>query len=252
MTISACMIVRNESANLGACLDAIRHGVDEIVVLDTGSTDDTPDIARKHGADVVVCEPDWTIELGGRRMISNFGAARNRSLELASGDWALIVDADYRYVWPTLDAVREATRSDAHDTFTLWYHLAATPTARPVDVVNGRKRAGKPNGSVGLFRRSLGGPWYDGVIHETVSLWEERQHAARGTTRGVVARSRIADYGHHPDVRAALGKDLRNMLLLEHTTRIDPTNPVPWTYLAMEYATKRDPRASEAAERAWH
>lgn len=246
MTVSACLIVKNEARNLPRCLDSIRRGVDEIVVLDTGSTDDTCEVARKHGADVVVSEPEWSIEIAGMRMLSDFGAARNRSLELASGDWALIVDADHAYVWPTLDAVREATRSDQHDTFTLWYHMAARPDARPVDVANGRKRLGKPHGAVALFRR-VDGPWYDGVIHETVAAWEER----RGKTRGHLPRSRVADYGQSPDERAKLGKDLRNVLLLERATRVRPEDPIPWSYLAMEYATKRDLKARAVCEAAW-
>lgn len=248
--LSAVLIVRNESANLPRCLDSIRRGVDEIVVLDTGSTDATCKVAREHGADVVASEPEWSIELGGMRMLSDFGAARNRALSLASGDVALIVDADHCYVWPTLDAVREAIRNEAHDTWTLWYHTASRPDARPVDVVSGRKRLGKPHGAVALFRR-VDPPWYEGVIHETVADWEERRHAAHGTTRGVIPKSRIADYGHAPDVRAQLGKDLRNTLLLERAVQVDPSNAVAWTYLAMEYATKSDSRAWAAVERGW-
>ena len=251
MTISAVMIVRNEAANIGPCLDSIRKGVDEIVVLDTGSTDNTCDLARKHGADVVVSEPEWSIELGGMRMLKDFGAARNRALSLASGRFALIVDADHRYVWPTLDAVRDATREDAHDTWTLWYHIAAKPTARPVDVVSGRARYAKPNGNIALVRLVDGPVWYEGVIHETVSTWEERRHHEHGTTRGNVVRSRIADYGHEPNVRAKLGKDLRNILLLERAVTLDPSNPVPLTYLALEYSTRDAIKAGDTCERAW-
>jgi hypothetical protein len=249
--LSAVLICRNEQANIGPCLDSIRRGVDEIVVLDTGSTDDTPLLARKHGADVVASEPQWLVDLGEMTSLGDFAAARNRALELASGDWALIVDADHRYVWPTLDAVREAMRFDQHDTYSLWYHMATRPSARPVDVVSGRQRYGKPFASLALFRRGLGGPWYEGVIHETVARWEERQHAARGTTRGFVTKSRIADYGHAPDIRASLNKNRRNTLLLERAVRVRPDDPVPMTYLALEYATANDPRALAMSERAW-
>lgn len=248
--LSVVMIVRNEAANIARCLDSIRRGVDEIVVLDTGSTDATPDIARKHGADVVVVEPEWSIELGGMRMLKDFGAARNRALSLASGTHAVIVDADHAYVWPTLDAVREAAAQGQHDTWTLWYHMAAKPNARPVDVVTGRQRYAKPNGNIAMLRL-VDGPWYDGVIHETVAAWEERRHHKHGTTRGNVTRSRIADYGHEPTERARLGKDLRNILLLERAAELDSTNPVPLTYLALEYASRDIGRASALCEQAW-
>lgn len=250
VTLSAVLIARNEAANIGPCLDSIRKGVDEIVVLDTGSTDNTCELARRHGADVVASEPQWLVDLGEMQSLGDFAAARNRALELASGEWALIVDCDHRYVWPTLDAVREAIRSDAHDTYSLWYHIAR-PGARPVDVVTGRKRLGKPFAALALFRRGLGGPWYEGVIHETVARWEERQHEARGTTRGILAKSRIADYGHAPSVRDELGKNRRNVLLLERAVRERPDDPVPMTYLAFEYATHNDPKALAMCERGW-
>ena len=250
VTISACLVVRNETRNIARCLDSIRRGVDEIVVLDTGSTDDTVALAKRHGADVVVSEPDWSIELGGMRMLSDFAAARNRCISLASGTHALIVDADHAYVWPTLEAVREAAGQEQHDTWTLWYHIAASLKARPVDVVSGKARYAKPNGLVTMFRR-VDGPWYEGVIHETVSTWEERRHATHGTTRGNVTRSRIVEYGHEPGIRAKLGKDLRNILLLERAASLAPDDPVPLTYLALEYASRDATKASEASERAW-
>lgn len=248
--ISATLIVRNEAHNLPRCLDSIRRGVDEIVILDTGSTDDTVQVARKHGADVILEEPERSIELAGLRMLADFASARNRVISAASGSHALIVDADHAYVWPTLDAVREAAGQHDHDTWTLWYHISTKPNARPVDVVTGRVRLTKPNGNIALIRR-VDGPWYDGVIHETVSAWEEQRHASHGTTRGNVVRARVADYGHDPDTRKRLGKDLRNVLLLERAVSLDPQNPVPLTYLAIEYAQLDPGKAADVCERAW-
>jgi hypothetical protein len=118
------------------------------------------------------------------------------------------------------------------------------------DVVTGKRRHAKPNGNIAMFRL-VDGPWYDGVIHETVAAWEERRHYSHGTTRGNVTRSRIADYGHAPEIRAKLGKDLRNILLLERAHAMDPSNPVPLTYLALEYATKDAAKANDVCERAW-
>ncbi len=83
MSISAAIIVRDEADRLDACLTSLRGLVDEIVVVDTGSTDGTVAIAEQHGA-VVAHEP-WQ---------GDFSAPRNRSLDLATGDWILYVDAD--------------------------------------------------------------------------------------------------------------------------------------------------------------
>jgi glycosyltransferase involved in cell wall biosynthesis len=81
--LSLCMIVRNEAANLPACLDSVAGLADDIVVVDTGSTDDTRDLARARGARVI--EAPWT---------GDFGAARNLVLAEARGAWILVLDAD--------------------------------------------------------------------------------------------------------------------------------------------------------------
>ena len=81
--LSASLIVKDEADVLGRSLDALRDLVDEIVVYDTGSTDDTVAIARAHGARVI--EGFWN---------EHFGDARNRSLEHCRGRWALWIDAD--------------------------------------------------------------------------------------------------------------------------------------------------------------
>jgi len=83
--VSAVMIVKNEEQYLRECLASIQGAVDEIVVVDTGSTDSTREIARGMGAKVV--EWEWT---------DDFAAARNVSLDHATGDWALWLDADER------------------------------------------------------------------------------------------------------------------------------------------------------------
>ena len=82
-SLSLCMIVKNEQAFLGPCLNAIKTLVDEIVVFDTGSTDRSADIARIYGARVY--DFSWC---------DDFSAARNASLDKAEGAWVLILDAD--------------------------------------------------------------------------------------------------------------------------------------------------------------
>jgi GT2 family glycosyltransferase/SAM-dependent methyltransferase/predicted Zn-dependent protease len=82
-TLSLCMIVKNEEKNLARCLKSVRGVVDEMIVVDTGSTDKTMDIARAFGARIY--EFPWT---------GDFSAARNLSLEKATGDWIFVLDAD--------------------------------------------------------------------------------------------------------------------------------------------------------------
>lgn len=81
--ISLCMIVKNEGANLARCLNSVNGIVDEIIIVDTGSSDNTTQIALDYGAKVHV--RPWT---------ENFSDARNASLDLATGEWILFLDAD--------------------------------------------------------------------------------------------------------------------------------------------------------------
>lgn len=84
-SISLCMIVRNEEANLPCSLGPITTYFDEVVVMDTGSTDLTISLARQYGAKVF--EMPWR---------HDFAEARNQSIKEASGDWILWFDADNR------------------------------------------------------------------------------------------------------------------------------------------------------------
>ncbi|MDR7278718.1 glycosyltransferase family 2 protein [Catenuloplanes atrovinosus] len=83
LLLSASMIVRDEARGIGAAVDAITPFVDEVVVYDTGSLDDTVAVARAHGARVI--EGFWD---------EHFGDARNRAIAHCTGRWVLWVDAD--------------------------------------------------------------------------------------------------------------------------------------------------------------
>lgn len=82
-TLSLCMIARDEEEHIGRALESVRDIVDEIIVVDTGSADRTQEIARALGARVI--DFPWG---------DDFAAARNRSLEEATGDYILVLDAD--------------------------------------------------------------------------------------------------------------------------------------------------------------
>lgn len=88
--LSLCTIVKNERENLPRCLASAKPYVDEIIVVDTGSQDGTPEIALNYGAKVSYFE--WC---------DDFAAARNYSISQASGDWILVLDADEELVVET-------------------------------------------------------------------------------------------------------------------------------------------------------
>lgn len=83
MSLSLCMIVKNEEAALPKCLSSVKNVVDEAIVLDTGSSDRTPHIAKQFGAKVHHFQ--WC---------NDFSAARNAALKYVTGDWILVLDAD--------------------------------------------------------------------------------------------------------------------------------------------------------------
>lgn len=89
--LSVAMIVRDEAQVLGETIESVRGIADEVVLYDTGSTDGTPELARRLGA--VVTRGTWT---------DDFSRARNRALALATGQWVLWLDAGER-----LSAVEE-------------------------------------------------------------------------------------------------------------------------------------------------
>jgi glycosyltransferase involved in cell wall biosynthesis/Tfp pilus assembly protein PilF len=95
--ISLCMIVKNEENNLGDCLRSVADLVDEMIIVDTGSTDRTKEIARDFGARIF--EFPW---------IDDFAAARNESLRRARRDWVFWMDADDRLDPANREAFRRA------------------------------------------------------------------------------------------------------------------------------------------------
>ena len=94
MTLCVVVITKNEARVIARCLESVAW-TDEIIVLDSASTDGTPDIARKLQAKVTT-RNDWP----------GFGAQKNRALDLARGDWVLSLDAD-EWVTPELRAQME-------------------------------------------------------------------------------------------------------------------------------------------------
>lgn len=96
--ISLCMIVRNEAGRLGSCLERARPHIGQMVVVDTGSEDGTPEVAAGLGAEVVHVP------------FVDFAQTRNAALARARGDWVLVLDADEEIdedAWPRLVRLAE-------------------------------------------------------------------------------------------------------------------------------------------------
>lgn len=106
--LSLCMIVKDEERNLAKCLASVQGLVDEIILVDTGSTDATTEIATKYGAklyDFAWCD--------------DFAAARNESLHYATGEWILVLDADETLAQCDHKSILKALSSYPKDAFVL-------------------------------------------------------------------------------------------------------------------------------------
>ncbi len=211
-TLTLCMIVRDEEQMLGRCLEAARPAVDEIIVVDTGSTDATIEIARSFGATVI--ERPWT---------GSFAEARNASFDAATGDWLLYLDADEVLVGEDVSRLRELTSHSWREAF----HLIETSFVGELGdggaVVNTALR---------MFRNR---PEYrfQGAIHEQIAhalptfLPDRTEHTS----------VRVEHYGYLGDTRAAKDKSTRNLALLREQERTTET-PTPFLHfnLGCEYA----------------
>src|SRR5580693_253427 len=108
MRLSLCMIVRDEQEMLPRCLAAVAGVVDELVIVDTGSTDETVEIARSFGAHVI--HHEWT---------GSFAQARNVSFDAATGDWLIYLDADEVLVGEDAATLRSLTGRTWREAFYL-------------------------------------------------------------------------------------------------------------------------------------
>jgi len=118
IVFSASMIVRNEEKFLEGCLESIKDAVDEIVIVDTGSTDGTKEIAARYGARVF--DFPWT---------GDFAAARNRALDHCRGAWILYIDADERLRHPGREEVRRMLSDESMAVYTVRFHPIGGYTA---------------------------------------------------------------------------------------------------------------------------
>ncbi len=227
LTLSLCMIVKDEEEMLPRCLAAVRDAVDEIVVVDTGSSDRTREIALEFGATLINFE--WT---------GSFSDARNVSFEAATGDWLMFLDADEVLVegdGERLRALTGQTWREAH------YLLETNHTGTLED------GTAVTHNALRVFR-SRPGLRFEGRIHEQIA-----QHLpAFLPERLAVSDVRIDHYGYLGAVRDAKEKSRRNIELLERQVAEGLDSPFLAFNLGSEYAAAGDTAAAlEKFESSW-
>lgn len=191
--LSLCMIVRNAEAGLERCLLSALPFVDEIVIVDTGSQDRTIEIARKYAH--ILHQMPWP---------DDFSAARNVSLDLATGDWVLVLDGDEALHPPTAALLRPALEESQLIAYQLVHrHLLSLPADNP--------SAYRDVYALRLFRRhpELRFEW---PIHEQISVAARTVALRDGLSVGRLPVV-ILHYGHLPGVNPH--RNARNIRLME-------------------------------------
>lgn len=187
-TLSVCMITKNEEKNISRCLESIKDIADEIIVVDTGSTDKTVEIAKSFGAKTYFFKWD-----------KNFSHARNASIEKATMDWIIFLDADEEL--PKEEGLK--LKQIINTTPLEGFHC------RLVNIVSSQNI-----GDALVLRVFRNNPIYRfrGKMHEQIvfSIQEEKGPQSIGTTD-----IKIVHYGYDPELADMDSKQKRNLELLE-------------------------------------
>ena len=220
MTLSLAMIVKDEEEMLPRCLAAVKDAVDEMIVVDTGSTDRTVEIAESFGAKVL--HHEWT---------GDFSAARNVSFDAATSDWVLYLDADEVLVADDVERLRDLTKRVWREAFYL------VETNYTGDLGDGEALT---HNALRVFR-NRDGYRFDGRLHEQIA----NKLPAFNPERLESTTVRIEHYGYLASVRDAKEKSRRNIELLEQQAR-EGSGRGPFLHfnLGSEYAAAGENQAA--------
>ncbi len=213
--VSACLIVKDEETHLPLCLQSLRGAVDEVIVVDTGSTDRTPTLAQTFGAKVVPFE--WC---------DDFSSARNFALSLTRADWVLWIDADERLDPKSVGAIKSAIIRPHFGGYT-------------IPVVNYLSQEGELDQLVHypirLFR-NLPGIRFEGRVHEQIG----ESIARLGLPIARLEDAIIHHFGYRPEEMKAKDKHQRNVSLIKKSLSENPEDGFQWFNLANSYYTAGD------------
>ncbi|MEE2763355.1 MAG: glycosyltransferase family 2 protein [Pseudomonadota bacterium] len=172
VSLSATIITKNEEDHIADCLVSVRQIADEIIVLDSGSTDNTVEIAKQYADHVEVT--DWP----------GFGIQKQRALEKATGDWVLSIDADERIAPELAREIEHVLAEPDADAYKLPW--AVTLYGSRLDF----GRSGRA--PLRLFRKD-GVRFSDAMVHEKILIPEDRKTR---TLRGRLTHYTHRNFGH--------------------------------------------------------
>jgi len=208
--VVGAVLARDEAEHLPRCLSALAPAVDSLVVVDTGSRDGTPDLARALGASVV--EAAWA---------DDFGRARDAALAaLGSDGWVLWVDADEFLDPEDVHVPRAAAALFAE---------VEPPMLLRIVQVNHVGHEVFPNYDVTRMYPLGRGIHWKGRVHEQVVTTPEGAPRQRSAVR-----IRVHHWGYEPDAMQRKGTLARNVRLLRAWVRDEPTSATAWGFLGRD------------------
>ncbi|SHK82219.1 glycosyltransferase [Desulforamulus aeronauticus] len=217
--ISLCMIVKNEARNLARCLNSAKDCVDEIIVVDTGSEDNTIAIAEQFGAKIFHYQ--WQ---------EDFAAARNYSLDQATGDWVLYLDADEELEANCSERLRSLTQRPDIEAY-IFQIINLTDGNDPLKHVNVRMFRNKPS-----YR-------FAGKLHEQIISAIPPQATGNPVVNCGIS---ILHYGYLTAEFLAKNKAQRNHKINTKLVAEDPNNPFYLYSLGGSCVNLNDPEGAVA------
>ncbi|MCB0209145.1 MAG: glycosyltransferase [Anaerolineae bacterium] len=196
-TVTLCMIVKDEENHLATCLESVGDLADEFIIVDTGSTDNTVEIARRFGACVKHFE--W---------INDFAAARNESIKEAKGDWIFWMDADDRLSPDNVARLKQAAACGRADA----YYCYVVSQFQNNQVVQDRIE------HLRLFRNRRG-VQFEFPLHEDAAPTAHRLGLTIARTNIVVSHT-----GYAVDSQALQAKARRNLTIIHAAHQQAPDN----------------------------
>jgi tetratricopeptide (TPR) repeat protein len=221
-TISLCMIVKNEEKFLPKCLESVKGHVDEIIIVDTGSTDSTVEIAKRYNAKIY--HHPWE---------NSFSKARNYSLKYATCDWIIWLDADEEVDKEDAYKLREVIKDPVGcETTHPGLDQAWAGRANVIYLPMFNKPVGGKSISVfnseKIFKNHIG-IYFEGIVH----------NALKYSGLAKKANIKLYHYGYHQGDEQMEKKFIRTTTLLREQIKNDPENPIPRHYLATSYLDRQ-------------
>ncbi|AGB19836.1 glycosyltransferase [Thermoanaerobacterium thermosaccharolyticum] len=212
LTLSLCLITKDEEKNIARCINSVKDIVDEIVVVDTGSKDKTVEIAKSFGEKVKVINAKWE---------DDFSKARNTAIENATSDWILFLDADEEIKKEDVEKIKPLLYDDTVEAYMFKFiNYSGASVSSGLSEIHYNFRLFRNNGKLK----------YVYPIHENLkNIEEDRAPIFKN------ADVTILHYGYLSEIRIEKNKTQRYIDMISKYLAKHPNDKFQQGNLAVEY-----------------